>query len=148
MEDVATAPLFLRLGARLRGPEGTTVGAMRSIEIRGLNATGIDPRFAATLAGLPGHPIECVQLRDIDLSFRGGFREPVPVSPPELADAYPEPSMFGPSPAWGFWARYVAGLDVKGLRFSRPGADPRPPVLLEDASVARAEDAQYWPDEV
>jgi hypothetical protein len=147
MADVTTAPLFLRLGARLRGPEGTKVGAMRNVEVRGLRATGIDPRFAAILAGLPDHPIECVQLRDVDLSFRGGYSESIPANPLELADAYPEPSMFGPTPAWGFWARHVTGLAVKGLRLSRDGSDPRPPVLLDDAS-ARAEDAQYWPAEV
>ena len=147
MADVTTAPLFLRLGARLRGPEGTQVGAMRNIEIRGLKATGIDPRFAAILAGLPGNPIECVQLRDLDLSFRGGFSEPVPTSPPELADAYPEPSMFGPTPAWGLWARHVTGLEVQRLRLTRESGDHRPPVLLDDAH-ARAEDAQYWPDPV
>lgn len=147
MEDVTTAPLFLRLGARLRGPEGTRPGAMRNVEVRGLEATGIDPRFAATLAGLPDHPIECVQLRDIDLSFRGGFNEPVPASLPELADAYPEPSMFGPTPSWGFWARHVTGLEVHKLRLTRDGSDPRPPVLLDHAH-ARAEDVQYWPAEV
>ncbi|WP_025560252.1 rhamnogalacturonidase [Sphingomonas sp. UNC305MFCol5.2] len=147
MTDVTTAPLFLRLGARLRGPEGTQIGAMRNIEVRGLKATGIDPRFAATLAGLPDYPIECVQLRDIDLGFRGGYSEPVPESPLELADAYPEPSMFGPTPAWGLWARHVTGLEVKHLRLSRDGGDPRPSILLDD-TVARAEDAQYWPDQV
>ncbi|MGK6356603.1 glycoside hydrolase family 28 protein [Sphingomonas sp. DT-207] len=148
MEEVTTAPLFLRLGARLRGPEGTSVGAMQGVEVRGLSARGIDPRFAAILAGLPGHRIECVQLRDIALAFEGGFAEPVPASPAELADAYPEPSMFGSTPAWGLWARHVTGLEVKRLRLSRPGADPRPPVLLDDAQVARVEDADYWPREV
>jgi polygalacturonase len=148
MDDVTTAPLFLRLGARLRGPEGIQPGAMRNVEIRGLEASGIDPRFSAILAGLPEHRIECVQLRDIALSFRGGFSEPVPPSPPELAEAYPEPSMFGPTPAWGFWARHVTGLEVKKLRLSRDGRDPRPPVLLDDTQVARVEDAQHWPREV
>ena len=148
MEEVTTAPLFLRLGARLRGPEGTAVGAMQGVEVRGLSARRIDPRFAAIFAGLPGHRIECVQLRDVELAFEGGFSEPVPASPAELADAYPEPSMFGPTPAWGLWARHVTGLEVKRLRLSRPGADPRPPVLLDDTQVARVEDADYWPREV
>lgn len=146
MDDVTTAPLFLRLGARLRGTAGTAPGAMRNVEVRGLTATGIDPRFAAIVAGLPDHRIQCVQLRDIDLAFRGGLSEPVS-APPELADAYPEPSMFGPTPAWGLWARHVIGLDVQKLRLRREGADRRPPVLLDDAA-ARAEDAQYWPESV
>ncbi|WP_404339608.1 glycoside hydrolase family 28 protein [Sphingomonas sp. MMS12-HWE2-04] len=40
MNEVTTAPLFLRLGARLRGPEGTAPGAMRNIEIRGTRGQG------------------------------------------------------------------------------------------------------------
>lgn len=137
MDEVTTAPLFLRLGARLRGPAGTPIGALRNIGLHGIRATGIDPRFAAILAGLPGHPITDVRLSDIDLRFAAGREGPLPPSPPELADAYPEPSMFGPTPAWGLWARHVRGLAAARLSFRRTGADPRPPVLLEDADDAR-----------
>jgi hypothetical protein len=55
--------------------------------------------------------------------------------------------MFGPTPAWGLWARHVIGLEVKKLRLHRDAGDPRPPVLLDDAD-ARAEDAQYWPPKI
>ncbi|WP_066725847.1 rhamnogalacturonidase [Sphingomonas pituitosa] len=137
MEEVTTAPIFLRLGARLRGPDGTRPGAIRGIDIHGLTATDIDPRFAAILAGLPGHPIEAVRLSDIDLRFGGGPGGALPAAPPELADAYPEPSMFGPTPAWGLWARHVRGLGAARLSLRRSGADPRPPLLLEDAADAR-----------
>jgi len=135
LEEVTTAPLFLRLGARLRGPDGTQPGAVRNIEVRGLRAKGIDPRFGAIVAGLPGHEIECVQLRDVALEFRGDFAGPVPAEPPELADAYPEPSMFGPTPGWGLWARHVVGLEAKALRLSRAGTESRPPVRV-DANAA------------
>lgn len=137
MEDVTTAPLFLRLGARLRGPEGTGVGAIRGVDVHGLTATGIDPRFAALLAGLPGHPIEAVRLSDIDLRFAGCFEGPAPSAPPELADAYPEPSMFGPTPAWGLWARHVRGLSATRLSLRRADDDSRPPILVEDAGDTR-----------
>lgn len=137
MDEVTTAPLFLRLGARLRGPAGTRPGALRDIGIHGLSAAGIDPRFAAILAGLPGHPIEDVRLSDVDLRFAGRWDGPPPLAPPELAEAYPEPSMFGPTPAWGLWTRHVRGLRGARLSLRRSDADPRPPVLLEDAADAR-----------
>ncbi|MFD1786339.1 glycoside hydrolase family 28 protein [Sphingomonas floccifaciens] len=132
MDEVTTAPLFLRLGARLRGPEGTTPGAIRSVSIEGLTATGIDPRFAATIAGIAGHRIEDVRLSDVALHYVGAI-DAVPADPPELADAYPEPSMFGPTPAWGLWARHVRGLDVRELTLSRDREDGRPRVKLDDA---------------
>lgn len=136
MDEITTAPLFLRLGARLRGPEGTRVGALRSIDIHGLKATGIDPRFAAILAGLPGYPIEDVRLSDIDLRFDGGVDVVSPFVPPERADAYPEPSMFGPTPAWGLWARHVHHLSANRLTLRRSGRDGRPPILLDDTGEA------------
>ncbi len=137
MEEVTTAPLFLRLGGRLRGPAGTRVGALRNIGIHGLNAVGVDPRFAAILAGLPGHPIEDVRLSDIDLRFDGALAGPLPATPPALADAYPEPSMFGPTPAWGLWARHVRRLGAARLSLRRTGDDARAPILLDDAADAR-----------
>jgi polygalacturonase len=132
LHDVTTAPIFLRLGDRRRGPPGTGLGAMRGITLERIVADGIDPRFAAMLVGLPQAPIEAVTLRDIALSYRNGSGcKPAGIPAPELADAYPEPSMFGITPAWGLWARHVRGLHIDGLTLHTP-ADPRPHLLLED----------------
>ncbi|MBD8676990.1 rhamnogalacturonidase [Sphingomonas sp. CFBP 13720] len=135
MDEVTTAPLFLRIGDRRRGPAGTGTGTIRGVVIEGLRASGIDPRFAATLAGLPGHPIEDVTLRDIRLTYLGGGAA-VKVDPPELADAYPEPSMFGPTPAWGLWCRHVRGLRIDGLHLASPG-DARPATKFDDVTDAK-----------
>lgn len=145
MAEVTTAPLFVRLGDRRRGPEGTGIARVRGVRIEGVRATGIDHRYAALLAALPGHAIEDVTLRDIDLSFAGGgTRADAARRPPVLADAYPEPSMFGVTPAWGLWARYVRGLVVDGLTMRTQTADARPPVLLEDSTVASVRAATPW----
>jgi polygalacturonase len=61
MDEVTSAPIFLRLGARLRGPARTRVGAMRRITLRGITARGIDYHYPAIVAGLPGHPVEDVR---------------------------------------------------------------------------------------
>mgnify|MGYP002823252590 CR=1 FL=1 len=65
LRDVTTAPLFLRLGDRRRGPQDTGIGMIRDVEIREVDARGIDHRFPAALAGLPGHPIRDVVLREL-----------------------------------------------------------------------------------
>ena len=136
MEEVTTAPLFLRLGDRRRGPPGTGVGAIRRVRIERLRASGIDPRYAATLAALPDHHIDGVTLRDVTLTYGGGGTVRADM-PPVLADAYPEPSMFGPTPAWGLWCRHVRGLAVEGLSLRTETPDARPPILYEDAEPAR-----------
>lgn len=133
MRDVTTAPIFLRLGHRGRGPEGTGVGAIRHVEISEVDARGIDHRFPAAIAGLPGHRIADVTLRDIHLVYRGGGTvADAARRPAELPDAYPEPSMFGVLPSWALWARHVEGLRVDRLTAETLTPDQRPPFAFDD----------------
>jgi polygalacturonase len=132
LNEVTTAPIFLRIGDRRRGPPGTGVGVMRRITIRDVEATDVRPDFAAIIAGLPGHPIADVTLENIRLTYRGGGTvEEAARRPGDLADAYPEPSMFGVTPAFGLWARHVDGLRVNGLTFETLTPDARPATRLE-----------------
>ena len=135
MREVTTAPLFLRLGDRRRGPKGTGIGAIRDVEISEVDARGIDHRFPAALAGLPGHPIRNVVLRDVHLAYAGGgTRLDAERRPAELADAYPEPSMFGVLPSWALWARHVDGLTLDRFTATTQKPDARPPLLFDDVA--------------
>ncbi len=150
LREVTTAPLFLRLGRRGRGPEGTGRGALRRISVRNLTAFDILPDYAATIAGLEGDPIEDVTLSDIRLVYAGGG-EPdwARRRPDDMAQAYPEPSMFGPTPAHGLWARHVTGLTLDRVRIETLKPDPRPPILLQAAHGARFGQLELdWPDGV
>src|SRR5215469_16596003 len=40
MRDIRNAPLFLRLGARLRGPKDITVGTLKRVIVRGIPEEG------------------------------------------------------------------------------------------------------------
>ncbi|WP_225421484.1 rhamnogalacturonidase [Sphingomonas parva] len=138
MREVTTAPIFLRLGDRRRGPPGTGIGAMRGVSIEDVEAIGIDGRFAATIAGLPGHEIEDVRLRDVRLVYEGGGRaEDAARRPPLLADAYPEPSMFGVTPAWGLWLRHARGVRLDDVRLETERPDARPEIVSEAAEMVR-----------
>ena len=138
MREVTTAPLFLRLGERLRGPDGATRGALRRITVRNLTAWDILPDYAATLAGLPGDPIEDVELTDVCLVYGGGGDAALAGRRPgDMADAYPEPSMFGPTPTYGLWARHVDGLKLTNVRIETLKPDQRPPILLQSVRGGR-----------
>jgi len=145
MRDVTTAPLFLRLGDRRRGPEGTGVGAIEGVTIRDVDARGIDHRFPAAIAGLAGHPIRDVTLRDVHLSYRGGGTvADAARRPQELPDVYPEPSMFGVLPSWALWARHVDGLAIDRLTVETMAADQRPPFALEDVQRFSVRNTPLW----
>jgi polygalacturonase len=145
MRDVTTAPLFLRIGDRRRGPAGTGVGAIRRVTLSDIDASGIDHRFAAAIAGLPGHPVEDVTLSRIHLSYRGGGTpEDAARRPEDLAGAYPEPSMFGVLPAWGLWVRHAKRLAIDRLTLDTMTPDARPPFGIEDATGLSVTHTPLW----
>jgi polygalacturonase len=133
MRDVTTAPIFLRLGNRGRGPAGTAVGSMRRVHISHVTAYSAEPRFASIVAGIPGHPVEDVTLSDIRLVYRGGGTdEDAKREPPEVEDAYPEPSMFGTLPAFGIFVRHARRITMRDIVLSTLAPDRRPPMVLQD----------------
>jgi polygalacturonase len=145
MREVTTAPIFLRLGARLRGPAGTGIGILRKVAISDVNASGIDHAYPASIAGLDGHPVEEVSLARIDLTYDGGgTAQDAAAQPPEVPDAYPEPSMFGHLPAWALWARHVRGLTIKGFVARHTLPDQRPATMLEDVAQVSVAEMPLW----
>jgi polygalacturonase len=164
MRDLSNGPFFLRLGARMRGPGGTPVGKLRRVTISNVVVYDADPRFAAIIAGIPGHPVEDVKLSDIQIWYRGGVtmdqvaeqpdslinpffavgddgtgagaegpagrRDPYAV--PEREAAYPEASMFGLLPAYGFYIRHARGIGLDNVAVHLIEDDERPTFVLED----------------
>lgn len=127
MRDVLSAPIFIRLGARMRSPEGTPVGHIRRVSLSDISVHGADSWNACIISGIPGHRIEQVALRNIRIHYRGGFgAEAGKVIPPEFEQDYPEPWMFGTSPAKGFFIRHAEYIDFDGIRFRYLEPDGRP----------------------
>jgi polygalacturonase len=140
MRDVTTAPIFIRLGQRDRTPTEGVTAKVRGIVISNVVATGIDPRYASTISGTPGHPVEDVTLSNIRLVYKGGGKaEDASRKIPEVIGAYPEPSMFGVSPAYGLFARHVKGLVLRDIDITTETPDARPKVVFVDVSDVRAD---------
>jgi polygalacturonase len=160
MRNICNSAIFIRLGSRARGPEGTPVGVIRRVTISHVIASDVDARFPILIAGVPGHPVEDVHLSDIRVVYRGGLslddaaKQPVgivnqffirgpglsgprdPYNPPEQEKAYPEPSMFGLLPAYGVYARHAKGLAFRDVELSFAQDDTRPAVVLDDVAGA------------
>ena len=134
MRDISNSPIFLRLGFRGRGPkETTTVGALRRVIISNVVVYNADPRYASIISGIPGHAIEDIRLSNIRVYYQGGgTKEQTALDPPEMEDSYPEPSMFGELPAYGFFIRHVRALEMRDVEVSYLKEDARPPFLLSD----------------
>ncbi len=73
MRDVSNAPFFLRIGSRMRAPEGVAIGTIKRVNITNVVVYGADPRFASMIVGLPGHEVEDVKLSNIRILAKGGL---------------------------------------------------------------------------
>lgn len=133
MRHIYNMPVFLRLGSRMRGPEGTPVGHLRRVNISNIVVYHSDSRAASTISGIPGHAIEDVHISDVQFFVKGGgSEEQARIVPPEREDAYPEPTMFGILPAYGFYIRHAKGIVLSDIKIRCEQPDERPAVVLND----------------
>ncbi|MGA2069836.1 MAG: glycosyl hydrolase family 28-related protein [Sedimentisphaerales bacterium] len=133
MRDIFLDPIFLRLGSRMRGPAGTLVGELRRVIISNVIVYNADPSCTCTISGIPGHYIEDIRLSNIRILYKGGgaASEPNMINP-EQEDKYPEPGMFGPPPAYGFFIRHAKNIKMNDVEIGFMNEDARPPFVFED----------------
>lgn len=138
MRDLVGAPIFLRLGARMRGPADVPVGVLRRVILSNITCqTAASPLLCSILAGIPGHPIEDVKLSNIMIFHQGGgSRDDAMRQIAEKEKDYPEPNMFGTTPAHGFFIRHVRGLEMDRVKVEHGNEDARPAFVLDDVQGA------------
>ena len=133
MRDMRNAPLFLRLGTRMRGPKGTPVGSLKRVLISNVTSYGTLPDFCSIISGVPGHRVEDIKISDVYLhQLGGGTRAMAELMPPEKENEYPEPGMFGTLPARGFFLRHVKNIEMTNVEIATELPDERPAFWLHD----------------
>jgi polygalacturonase len=146
--------IFIRIGHRNKD---TLIGSINGIRIRNVNVDvpagkpdkgypyegpevkGQHNFFPSSIVGLPGHAVQNVLLENINIVYHANADKSVAQfgidsldKIPENAQDYPEYSMFGELPAWGFYARHATGLTFKNVTISCPGSDFRSAVVFND----------------
>ncbi|WP_213807025.1 glycoside hydrolase family 28 protein [Granulicella sp. dw_53] len=133
MRGVVHSPIFLRLGARMRGPQGVGLGVMRRILLSNITSSGAVSEYPSIIAGLADAPIEDIKISDVYLhQLGGGSAEWAARTPPEAAKAYPEADMFGTLPASGFFIRHARNLEFTNVQIATEKPDVRPAFWAED----------------
>jgi len=138
MRDLSCPPLFLRLGARLRGPkESTNVGTFKRVLISNLVCHNAPGWQSSIISGIPNHPIEDLKLSDIYVEHAGGgTAEQAATQVPELIDGYPDPGAFKVTPASAFFLRHVRNLEMSHVEVANITPDARPAFYLDDVERA------------
>jgi polygalacturonase len=130
--------IFIRLGNRARpfkeGMAPPGFGQLRRVRISHVQAVGAND-IGCSITGLPGHPAEDIALEDVSLSFSGGGKaEDAQKTVPEQETKYPEYSMFGRLPAYGFCCRHVRGLRLSRVQLAVAKPDARPSLICDDVA--------------
>jgi len=148
--------IFIRVGHR---NTDTVVGSINRVHISNVNVDipkgkpdkgypfeGPDVRyphnvFPSSIAGLPGHPVQNVVLENINIVYHTDASKAVAQfgtdsleKIPENSNGYPEFSMFGELPAWGFYVRHAEGITLKNVTVSCPGNDFRTSCVFNDVN--------------
>ena len=137
MRDIHDSPIFIRLGARMRGPGGRPVGSIRRVLISNVVCSNATSPICSIVTGVPGHVIQDLRLSNIVIEHQGGgTRERASIRVPEKEREYPEPDMFGPMPAQGFFLRHVCGLEMDRVSITAKTPDQRPTFVLQHVKSA------------
>jgi len=142
MRDIISCPIYLRLGARLRGPKGTgdqstVVGTLQRVLISGINCYNSASKFGSNITGIPGFSVKDLKISDVYVEHVGGGTEAdAKIEVPEKENAYPEPGMLGTLPAHGFYFRHVDRLEMSHVEIQPTAADARPAIYTEDVHRA------------
>lgn len=146
--------LFIRLGHRY---QSRPIGYIKDIYIKNLKAEiskgkpdkdypiagppadSISNLLPSSIVGLPEHRIQNVNLKNINITFGGGGTKDtayIPLSDlskiPEHPKEYPEFSMFGELPAWGFFLRHTEGVHFRRVTLKLLENDYRPAIVTDD----------------
>jgi len=138
MRDIGSYPVFMRLGARLRGPTDTTkVGTLRRVLITNINCYNAGARSGSILSGIPGYFIEDVKISDFYVqNAGGGTASQINIQPPENEKGYPETGMFGATPSHGFYLRHIKNIELSHVEIAPKLPDARPAIYLDDVHRA------------
>jgi len=143
MRDILNAPIFIRLGARMRAPDSLKIGTCRRIILSNIIAYNVDSRHGCIISGLPGHDIEDLQMSNIRIYFKGGGpKDSINRVVPEFEKDYPEPGRWRVMPSYGFFFRHIKNLKLHDVQVSFMNEEPRPPFILEDVKGAILYDIQ------
>ncbi|MFC2126098.1 glycoside hydrolase family 28 protein [Bacteroidota bacterium] len=135
MNNVGTA-IFIRLGNRARPFKENMakpgMGKLSDVIINNVQATNVG-NIGCSITGLPEHPAENITLKNIRLTFQGGgTRDLVNREIPEVPEVYPEYTMFGKLPAYGFYCRHAENLTFNDVELDFIDPEERPAIVFDD----------------
>lgn len=136
--DGTQVPIFFRLGNRARKyfdeqPE-PTVGIFKNVIVSNIIAKNIQSSIGCSFTGISKNYIQNIYLNNISLEFPGGVLDNFITKKevPELEKNYPESTMWGLLPSYGFFIRHVENIKLNNIEIKLVNKDIRPAIFCDD----------------
>ncbi|GAB4045991.1 glycoside hydrolase family 28 protein [Spirosoma litoris] len=131
-------PIFIRLGNRARKYDEQAsapgLGRVRNIRLTGITATS-SGKTGCSITGIESAKLHDISLSNISIDLPGGGEAgDMMKTVPQLDDQYPEGTMFGTLPAYGFYIAHAENIQLSNIRFTCLNSDSRPALALNDVT--------------
>jgi len=136
-------PIFVTLGSRSRkhtpGVPEPEIGSIENIKISNFIAKSAGP-ITPSVTGLNNdHRIRNVVLENVQIEYaHPGMESDRQINVVELLKErkpkYPSPNVIGKFPSYGFYFRYIDGLQLTDVELNLKCEDPREKLIIEDCS--------------
>jgi hypothetical protein len=133
MRDVGT-PIAILRNDRDRCALGNGPGPLNSVHIANVIATGA--KLPSVIAGLPGAPVTGIYIEGLSIAMADtGIGPETLEAIPESPKQYPQPTMFGPLPTFGFYLRHVSTISMRDLQLRASTQEQRPAIVADDVDA-------------
>jgi hypothetical protein len=117
----------------MRGPAGVPVGSIRRVNISNVISSSGSSTISSMIAGIPGHKIEDVKISNVLIQHAGGgTKKDAALQLDEKEKEYPDPNMFGTTPAHAFYLRHARRVEISDFKVLAQEKEERPCFILED----------------
>jgi len=144
MRGTVASPIFMRLGSRMRGPLGVPLGNIRRLNISNIFSSSNASNICSMITGIPGHKIEDVKISNVLIQHAGGgTQRDAALQLEEKEKEYPEPNMFGTTPAHAFYIRHARQVEISDFKVIAQEQEERPCFILEDVEGAEFSNIRF-----
>ena len=155
--------IFVRLGQRAGKQKGSIDHVVirnlycqvpfgkpdEAYDLRGPDIDAIHNPIPSSITGIPDNKVGSVILENIEIKYPGRATKGQAYIPlwrvkdvPEQITKYPEFSMFGELPAYGFYLRHAKNITMKNVKLVLEESDYRPAIVADDVENLVTEELQ------
>lgn len=155
--------IFVRLGQRAGKQKGSIDHVVirnlycqvpfgkpdEAYDLRGPDIDAIHNPIPSSITGIPDNKVGSVIIENIEINCPGRATKGQAYIPlwrvkdvPEQITKYPEFSMFGELPAYGFYLRHAKNITMKNVKLVLDESDYRPAIVADDVESLVTEDLQ------